>query len=154
MCTNKFQYMSALWVEWNDLSVTAWDVKNGWMESNCNHHWFGFIYVRTTTTLHVLNKTPGWFLPVTRGDIIVWSNDYLLVVPEHVDGGLAAAEVTLVDDVIVDQWRRVDHFADHRHLPLRRQQSTVPTNIHHKFLTVDTVYYNESTNYLKLKFPT
>lgn len=43
---------------------------------------------------------------------------YLLVIPEHVDGGFTAAEVTLVDDVIVYQGRRVDHLAYHRHLPL------------------------------------
>lgn len=47
------------------------------------------------------------------------------MIPEHVDGGFTAAEVALVDDVIVDQRRRVDHLADHGHLPLRGQQSTV-----------------------------
>lgn len=49
---------------------------------------------------------------------------YLFVTPEGVDAGLPPPEVRLIDDVIVDQRCRMDHFCYHGHLPLGPQNGT------------------------------
>lgn len=46
------------------------------------------------------------------------------MVPERVDGRLSPPEVRLIDDVIVDERRRMNHFSDHRHLLLLRKNQT------------------------------
>ena len=48
---------------------------------------------------------------------------YLLLAPERVDGGLPSAKVRLVDHVVVDKRRVVNHLRYHRNLSLRRQET-------------------------------